>query len=72
MYREAWWAAVHGVAQSWTRLKRLSSSSNIPLLYLFCLKFIHLLLLKQYPSFSLRNHFSPIVSLVAYGKLTQL
>ena len=25
--RGAWWAAVHGVAQSWTRLKRLSSSS---------------------------------------------
>ena len=24
---EAWWAAVSGVAQSWTRLKRLSSSS---------------------------------------------
>ena len=24
----AWWAAVSGVAQSWTRLKRLSSSSN--------------------------------------------
>ena len=24
----AWWAAVHGVAQSWTRLKRLSSSSD--------------------------------------------
>ena len=24
---EAWWAAVCGVAQSWTRLKRLSSSS---------------------------------------------
>ena len=24
----AWWAAVCGVAQSWTRLKRLSSSSN--------------------------------------------
>ena len=23
---EAWWAAVYGVAQSWTRLKRLSSS----------------------------------------------
>ena len=22
--REAWWATVHGVAQSWTRLKRLS------------------------------------------------
>ena len=28
----AWWAAVYGVAQSWTRLKRLSSrgSSSIP------------------------------------------
>ena len=24
----AWWAAVHGFAQSWTRLKRLSSSSS--------------------------------------------
>ena len=24
----AWWAAVHGVAQSWTRLKQLSSSSK--------------------------------------------
>ena len=27
--RGAWWAAVYGVAQSQTRLKRLSSSSNI-------------------------------------------
>ena len=26
--REAWWAAVYGVAQSWTWLKRLSSSSS--------------------------------------------
>ena len=26
---EAWWAAIYGVAQSWTRLKRLSSSSII-------------------------------------------
>ena len=26
--REAWWAAVYGVAQSQTRLKRLSSSSS--------------------------------------------
>ena len=25
---EAWWAAVYGVAHSWTRLKRLSSSSR--------------------------------------------
>ena len=28
----AWWAAVYGVAQSWTRLKRLSSSSSILLM----------------------------------------
>ena len=29
--REAWWAVVYRVAQSWTRLKRLSSSSSNPL-----------------------------------------
>ena len=29
MDRGAWWAAVHGVAQSQTRLKRLSSSSSM-------------------------------------------
>ena len=28
MGRGAWWAAVHGVAKSRTRLKRLSSSSS--------------------------------------------
>ena len=28
--REAWWAAVYGVAQSRTQLKRLSSSSMVP------------------------------------------
>ena len=26
----AWWAAIYGVAQRWTRLKQLSSSSNPP------------------------------------------
>ena len=26
--RETWWAAIYGVAQSWTRLKQLSSSSS--------------------------------------------
>ena len=25
----AWWAAIYGVAQSWTRLKRLSIARNI-------------------------------------------
>ena len=28
--RGAWWAAVYGVAQSWTRLKQRSSSSSNP------------------------------------------
>ena len=28
MGRGAWWAAIYGVAQSWTQLKRLSSSSS--------------------------------------------
>ena len=26
--RGAWWASIYGIAQSWTRLKRLSSSSS--------------------------------------------
>ena len=38
----AWWAAVYGVAQSWTRLKRLSSGSSSILIFysllLHCLK----------------------------------
>ena len=29
--RGSWWAAISGVAQSWTRLKRLSSSSSRPI-----------------------------------------
>ena len=31
----AWWAAVYGVAQSWTRLKRLSSNSSMLMYYAF-------------------------------------
>ena len=31
----AWWAAVYGVAQSWTRLKWLSSSSSKETLFFF-------------------------------------
>ena len=31
----AWWAAVYGVTQNWTRLKRLSSSSNEVVMFLF-------------------------------------
>ena len=33
----AWWAAVYGVAQSWTRLKRLSSSIYLSHHEIFCL-----------------------------------
>ena len=38
---EEWWASVYGVAQSWTRLKRLSSSSSSNSIYVF---FFYLLL----------------------------
>ena len=30
----AWWAAIYGVAQSWTRLKQLSSSSSSKYMYI--------------------------------------
>ena len=30
LQNRAWWAAVYGVVQSWTRLKQLSSSSTVP------------------------------------------
>ena len=29
MDRGAWWAAVHGVAKSWTRLKQLSAHTGL-------------------------------------------
>ena len=41
--RGAWWAAVYGVAQSRTRLKRLSSSSSSILQYI-CMCNIHIFL----------------------------
>ena len=37
----AWWAAVYGVAQSWTRLKWLSSSSWVLIMLRVCLMFDH-------------------------------
>ena len=30
----AWWAAIYGVAQSWTRLKRLSNDMKIKILFM--------------------------------------
>ena len=43
--REAWWAAIYGVAQNHTRLKRLSSSSSkgvfrLPISYIFSRHFL--------------------------------
>ena len=46
----AWWAAVYGVTQSWTLLKRLSSSSSISIwdeitnLVLLCILIVDVLL----------------------------
>ena len=38
----AWWTAVYGVVQSWTRLKRLSSSSSIYIyIYTHTHKYLH-------------------------------
>ena len=41
----AWWAAIYGVAQSWTRLKRLSSSSSSSKLLIVSNFFKHILAL---------------------------
>ena len=35
--RGAWWAAIYGVAQSWARLKWLSSSNDVEHLFVFLL-----------------------------------
>ena len=37
----AWWAAVYGVARSWTRLKRLSSSSSSMYMLIIKIKTVH-------------------------------
>ena len=40
--RGAWWAAVYGVAQSWTRLKWLSSSSDANSVQMVSARLLHL------------------------------
>ena len=40
----AWWAAVHGVVKSWTRLKRLSSSSADIILITLVLQYVKFLI----------------------------
>ena len=44
---EAWWAAVYGVAQSWTQLKQLSSSSSMALFEVFVYLFLCWIQLEQ-------------------------
>ena len=50
----AWWVAIYGVTQNWTWLKRLSSSSRVPIKSEYCLEsiFIHLSLLCPWRGFS--------------------
>ena len=66
---EAWWAAVYGVAQGQTRLKRLSSSSSSP----FC-RVLSLVFYFQLPLFSsfLQHSFfpPPFASLLAFSSST--
>ena len=52
--RGAWWVAIYGVTQNWTLLKRLSSSSRVPIKSEYCLEsiFIHLILLCPWRGFS--------------------
>ena len=46
----AWWAAVYGVAQSWTRLKQLSSSSICRVLLCACTDFLVVQTVKNLPA----------------------
>ena len=46
MDRGTWWAAVYGVAQSWTRLKWLSSSSSSIITYILIMRNLRLMALK--------------------------
>ena len=78
---EAWWAAVYGVTQSWTRLKRLNSSSSkcvgnlsTPLLLSYqhsVLSYHHVFALNtdMPPSWSPHSHFSlPPVALFSSAR----
>ena len=65
--RGAWWATVYGVIQSWTRLKRLSSSSSSnkfrefrspvsDFLFLLC-QFWYLVFFKELVHFNFRDYY---------------
>ena len=63
--RGAWWATVYGVAQSWTRLKRLSSSSGIYIYILFQILF-HYRLLRDIEYSSLCHTVNPCCLSIFY------
>ena len=72
----AWWAAIYGVAQSWTRLKRLSSSSPpgsgcFPFLSPTMLKLILCIVIKSPRLFHV-NSTSPMWSSIWFLFLSQL
>ena len=55
----AWWAAVYGVAQSWTRLKRLSSSSpDFTVIYALSSKVLLILTFKDHLAFGKFSYLS--------------
>ena len=79
--REAWWAIVHGVAKSWTRLKRLSTLKTIrraphPLSHLILITILevnweNLNLNHLYPhsSLSILTLLSPLPPVICFRKL---
>ena len=69
----AWWAAVYGVAQSWTRLKRISSSSSssniIKTDWFLCFLFSFFPFLSIYLLVLFSLFYSPIGTLVLFSCL---
>ena len=53
----AWWAAICGVTQSWTRLKRLSSSNRLSEIITTTVIIHPVLLLCLYKVFTMARHF---------------
>ena len=64
----AWWAAVYGVAQSQTRLKRLSSSSSSSTYYILeCIFKVNLMyVLQTYCTFFFSPVFYKVLSLIPF------
>ncbi|ELR58338.1 Zinc transporter 6, partial [Bos mutus] len=68
--REAWWAAVYGVAQSWTQLKQLSNSSSN--LLITCLVSYWVMMRKPSPAYSFGFERLEVLAVFASTVLAQL